>query len=248
MNPKLVIFDLDGTLLDTLDDLGAVVNYAMSQRGFAEHTRDEYMKMVGDSDTDMETAANSGIQGIAVSLGYRDIFLFTTESKITARYPSPIGEITLVSDGNSLTELQFEKNHKEKTLSTKSPEATTLQDFPNTQEPPVFTETRHWLDLFFSGIKPDFTPPLNPQGTQFQQKVWRELLTIPYGQTTTYGAIAKRINCRSAQAVGQAIHRNPIAIIIPCHRVIGSNGSLTGYAAGLGIKQQLLTIEKNNIL
>ena len=73
---------------------------------------------------------------------------------------------------------------------------------------------------------------------------WCELLAIPYGQTTTYGAIAKRINCRSAQAVGQAIHRNPIAIIIPCHRVIGSNGSLTGYAAGLEIKQELLTIEK----
>lgn len=77
----------------------------------------------------------------------------------------------------------------------------------------------------------------------FQQKVWGELLAIPYGQTTTYGAIAKRINCRSAQAVGQAIHHNPIAIIIPCHRVIGSDGSLTGYAAGLEVKRKLLLIE-----
>lgn len=167
-----------------------------------------------------------------------------TKTKITARYDSPIGIITLVSEGKSLTVLQFVKNPKEGTLSTKSPEETALQDFPNTQEPPVFTETRRWLDLYFSGIIPDFTPPLNPQGTLFQQIVWRELLSIPFGQTTTYGAIAKRINCRSAQAVGQAIHRNPIAIIIPCHRVIGSNGSLTGYAAGLEIKQELLTIEK----
>ena len=146
---------------------------------------------------------------------------------ITAQYQSPIGIITLVSDGNSLTELQFTKG----------------QGLPENLDLPVFAETRRWLDLYFTGIIPDFTPPLNPKGTLFQLKVWRELLAIPYGQTTTYGAIAKRLNCRSAQAIGQAIHRNPIAIIIPCHRVIGSNGSLTGYAAGLEIKQELLTIE-----
>lgn len=168
-----------------------------------------------------------------------------TKTKITARYDSPIGIITLVSDGDALTALQFVKNPKEGTLSTKSPEETALQDFPNTQEPPVFTETRRWLDLYFDGIKPDFTPPIKPQGTMFQQKVWHELLAIPYGQTTTYGAIAKRINCRSAQAVGQAIHRNPIAIIIPCHRVIGADGSLTGYASGLEVKRKLLIIEKS---
>ena len=152
-----------------------------------------------------------------------------TETKITARYQSPVGMITLVSDGKALTELHFTQDR--------------LQNFPNTQESPVFTETCHWLDLYFSGVKPDFTPPIHPQGTPFQQKVWQELLTIPYGQTTTYGAIAKRINCRSAQAIGQAIHRNPIAIIIPCHRVIGADGSLTGYASGLGIKKELLKIE-----
>lgn len=152
-----------------------------------------------------------------------------TETKIITRYDSPIGIITLVSDGASLTALQFAK----------------LQDLPNHQEFPVFATTHHWLDLYFSGIKPDFTPPIKPQGTMFQQKVWRELLAIPYGQTTTYGAIAKRINCRSAQAVGQAIHRNPIAIIIPCHRVIGADGSLTGYASGLEVKRKLLIIEKS---
>ena len=89
-------------------------------------------------------------------------------------------------------------------------------------------------------------PPVKPQGTPFQQRVWQELLKIPYGETTTYGAIAKHINCRSAQAVGQAIHRNPIAIIIPCHRVIGADGSLTGYASGLDIKQRLLSLEKGS--
>lgn len=149
---------------------------------------------------------------------------------ITAQYHSPIGIITLVSDGSSLKELRLAQP--------------LIQDPSNKKNLQVFEETCRWLDLYFSGIKPDFTPSLNPQGSLFQQKVWRELLAIPYGQTTTYGAIAKHINCRSAQAVGQAIHRNPIAIIIPCHRVIGADGSLTGYASGLNIKQQLLAIEK----
>lgn len=155
-----------------------------------------------------------------------------TDTKITTQYDSPLGIITLVSDGNSLRELHFAHGR--------------LQDLPNDQDIPVFSEIRRWLDLYFSGIKPDFTPPIKPQGTSFQLRVWHELLTIPYGQTTTYGAIAKRINCRSAQAVGQAIHRNPIAIIIPCHRVIGADGSLTGYASGLVIKQELLKTENNH--
>lgn len=143
-------------------------------------------------------------------------------------YQSPIGMLSLVSDGKSLTALDFGEP----------------KESPNHQNLPIFKETRRWLDLYFSGGIPDFTPPLNPQGTPFQQKVWQELLKIPYGETTTYGAIAKRIGCRSAQAIGQAIHRNPIAIIIPCHRVIGADGSLTGYASGLDIKQRLLSLEK----
>lgn len=145
-------------------------------------------------------------------------------------YQSPIGMLTIVSDGKSLNELKFGEP----------------KESINHPDLSIFKETRRWFDLYFSGKKPDFTPQLNPQGTPFQQKVWQELLKIPYGETTTYGAIAKHINCRSAQAVGQAIHCNPIAIIIPCHRVIGADGSLTGYASGLDIKQQLLSLEKGS--
>lgn len=147
---------------------------------------------------------------------------------ITSHYISPLGPLTLVSDGIALTTLDFAQP----------------QEQPINQDLPIFSETRRWLDIYFSGKKPDFTPPIHPQGTPFQQKVWQELLKIPYGQTTTYGAIAKHIGCRSAQAIGQAVHRNPIAIIIPCHRVIGADGSLTGYASGLDIKQKLLLLEK----
>ena len=156
----------------------------------------------------------------------------------TAQYHSPIGDLILVSDGHSLTELRFAKRQ----------ERTEPEYLSNYGELQAFADTYRWLDLYFNGAMPDFTPSLHPQGTPFQQKVWRELLTIPYGQTTTYGAIAKRINCRSAQAVGQAIHRNPIAIIIPCHRVIGADGSLTGYASGLEIKRELLQLENCPIL
>jgi methylated-DNA-[protein]-cysteine S-methyltransferase len=145
-----------------------------------------------------------------------------------ALYHSPVGTIILVSDGTSLTALDFGQS----------------QDVKDQQDLPIFVETRRWLDLYFSGKKPDFTPPLKPQGTPFQQKVWGELLNIPYGATVSYGEIARRIGCRSAQAIGQAVHRNPISIIIPCHRVIGADGSLTGYASGLDIKQRLLQIEQ----
>lgn len=158
------------------------------------------------------------------------------EKLVTARYHSPVGIITLVSDGDSLTALQFAKHQGE----------TETQDSPQSQNLEVFADTFRWLELYFTGVKPDFIPPIKPQGTSFQQKVWQELLTIPYGRTTTYGAIAKRLNCRSAQAVGQAIRRNPIAIIIPCHRVIGSDGALTGYAAGVEVKRQLLLVENVN--
>lgn len=150
---------------------------------------------------------------------------------VEAWYQTPIGMLSLVSDGTSLTELKFGG----------------LNERPNNQDHRIFKETRRWLDLYFNGKKPDFVPPLKSQGTPFQQKVWHELLKIPYGETTTYGTIAKRIGCRSAQAVGQAIHRNPIAIIIPCHRVIGADGSLTGYASGVDIKQRLLQIENKTV-
>lgn len=155
-----------------------------------------------------------------------------------AHYDSPLGGITLVSDGNALTGLFFDG--QKHFGSTFGPSASL------SAKPPVFDETRRWLDLYFSGREPDFTPPLLLQGTMFQQRVWKALLTIPYGQAMTYGELARRLVCRSAQAVGGAVGRNPISIIVPCHRVVGANGSLTGYAAGLDRKRALLQLEQKN--
>ena len=156
-------------------------------------------------------------------------------------YDSPLGGITLASDGDKLTGLWFdeqkyfadtlEKEHEEKIL-------------------PVFEETNRWLDIYFSGNAPDFTPPLRMKTTEFRKAVWEIMLTIPYGKTMTYGEIAEKIakqkglSRMSAQAVGGAVGHNSISLIIPCHRVVGTNGSLTGYAGGIDKKVQLLTIEK----
>ena len=145
----------------------------------------------------------------------------------TALYNSPIGPITLTSDGEALSGLSL--CHIKATDTIDSIE--------------IFHKTRCWLDLYFSGRQPDFIPPIKPIGTAFQQRVWHALLEIPYGETTTYGNIARRLGCRSAQAVGQAVGRNPIAIIVPCHRVVGSDGSMTGYAYGLERKEYLLALE-----
>ena len=155
----------------------------------------------------------------------------------TSHYTSPLGGITLTSDGMALTGLYFDGE----------------RDFPDLsaahkKDLPVFGEVLRWLDLYFAGKKPDFMPPLAPVGTPFQQAVWEILKTTPYGETTTYGAIAKQLEKdtgrrMSAQAVGGAVGRNPISILIPCHRVIGANGSLTGYAGGLDKKECLLGLE-----
>lgn len=145
-------------------------------------------------------------------------------------YRSPLGNIVLTSDGTSLKGLRF----------AEAPCGQPAQDIL------PLADVCRWLDLYFSGARPDFTPRLAPMGTPFQQSVWRELLTIPYGQTVSYGHIANRLRCHSAQAVGGAVGRNPIALIIPCHRVIGSNGRLTGYAYGLDRKQWLLSHEVQN--
>ena len=155
----------------------------------------------------------------------------------TAHYTSPLGGITLASDGMALTGLYFDGE----------------RDFPDLsaahkKDLPVFGEVMRWLDLYFAGKEPDFMPPLAPVGTTFQQAVWEILRTIPYGGTMTYGAIAKRLEKvtgkrMSAQAVGGAVGRNPISILIPCHRVIGADGSLTGYAGGLDKKEYLLGLE-----
>ena len=157
----------------------------------------------------------------------------------TSHYASPLGGMTLVSDGTALVGLYFDGQK----YAAEGLDATRTQ-----KNLPVFEEARRWLDVYFSGRKPDFTPPTAPAGTAFQQSVWKILRTIPYGQTVTYGAIARRIEqntgCRmSAQAVGGAVGRNPISILIPCHRVVGTNGSLTGYAGGLDKKERLLQWE-----
>lgn len=152
-------------------------------------------------------------------------------------YDSPLGDITLASDGQALTGLWFDgQKHFGSTLGTQA-------SLP--AKPPVFVETRRWLDIYFSGREPDFLPPLSLKGTPFQQRVWKELLTIPYGHTVTYGELARRLGCRSAQAVGGAVGRNPISIIVPCHRIVGADGSLTGFAAGLDRKRALLKIENS---
>ena len=158
----------------------------------------------------------------------------------TSHYASPLGGMTLVSDGTALVGLYFDGQK----YAAEGLDATRTQ-----KNLPIFEEARRWLDVYFSGRKPDFTPPTAPAGTAFQQSVWEILLTIPYGETTTYGAIAQRIKQNtgrrmSAQAVGGAVGRNPISILIPCHRVVGTNGSLTGYAGGIDKKERLLRWER----
>lgn len=162
----------------------------------------------------------------------------------TNSYQSPIGDILVASDGKSLTGLWF--MGQKYFADTLSPEH-------EVKDLPVFKETKHWLDLYFQGKIPDFTPPLALNGTPFRLAVWEILLKIPYGETMTYGEIADRVadkqglKTMSGQAVGGAVGHNPISVIVPCHRVVGSNGSLTGYAGGIDKKIHLLTLEKVNM-
>lgn len=158
----------------------------------------------------------------------------------TNTYQSPLGEILLASDETGLTGLWFvgekyfalnlDKEHEEK-------------------ETPALNEAKWWLDTYFSGREPDFMPPLHMIGSPFQLTVWELLRQIPYGKTTTYGELAKRVAQKrglsrmSAQAVGGAEGHNEISIIVPCHRVVGTGGSLTGYAGGIDKKKRLLTLE-----
>lgn len=155
-------------------------------------------------------------------------------------YDSPLGIITMAGDGSALTGLWFSgQKHFGETLSADHAERFL----------PVFAETVRWLDLYFSGGIPDFTPALNLRGTAFRRAVWAVLLTIPYGRTTTYGRIAETLTAQketgrlSAQAVGNAVGHNPVSLIVPCHRVVGADGSLTGYAGGTDRKKRLLELE-----
>ena len=162
----------------------------------------------------------------------------------TCTYKSKLGDILLAADAIGLTGLWFEGQKYF---------ANTLPDGAISQESLILTEAKRWLDIYFSGKEPDFIPPLHPTGSAFRQAVWKILLQIPYGQTTTYGEIAKKLakmlnaSHMSAQAVGGAVGHNEVSIIIPCHRVVGTNGSLTGYAGGIDKKVELLTLEHTDM-
>lgn len=157
-----------------------------------------------------------------------------------AAYLSPLGPITLAADDAALTGLWFQG--QKNAPADPAPAG-------RTAEPPVVAQTRRWLDVYFSGQAPDFTPPLRPAGTDFQREVWAILAAIPYGATRTYGDIAAELARRrglsrmSARAVGGAVGKNPISLLIPCHRVVGRAGALTGYAGGVDKKRALLRLE-----
>ena len=161
----------------------------------------------------------------------------------TSVYSSELGDILLAADEIGITGLWF---------FGQSYFADTLPAEQIAQETPILAQAREWLDEYFSGKEPDFTPTLHPMGSPFRQAVWKLLLQIPYGQTTTYGEIARQLEKlqnrphMSAQAVGGAVGHNGISIIIPCHRVVGTKGSLTGYAGGLDKKMALLELEHAN--
>lgn len=155
----------------------------------------------------------------------------------TCHYDSPLGQMLLAADQEGLTGAWFlGQKYFARGLGSDAVE----------QETPILTRATQWLDAYFGGQDPDFTPPLHLVGTDFQKAVWEALLHIPYGQTTTYGALAGRLGTGAAQAVGGAVGRNPIAIIVPCHRVVGADGNLTGYAGGLAKKVFLLQLEAEN--
>lgn len=160
----------------------------------------------------------------------------------TATYNSPVGTIVIESDGEALTGLRFGEGKTQATSSL-----------------PIYATVTRWLDDYFAGkqtenavmLKKDALNQKNaariivrPKGTLFQQCVWQALLTIPYGKTVSYGELARMVGCKSAQAVGQAVGANPIALFIPCHRVIAVNGQIGGYAYGQEIKKRLLNIEQ----
>lgn len=162
------------------------------------------------------------------------------------RYESPLGEIMIAGREDGITGLWFEGQKYY---------ARTLGKNPREHILPIFEEVKHWLDIYFAGKEPDFMPSLLPEGSQFRQMVWKILCEIPYGETAAYKEIAEKVaemqgvSHMSAQAVGGAVGHNPISILIPCHRVLGTDGSLTGYAGGVEKKKHLLMLEskENNL-
>ncbi len=161
-------------------------------------------------------------------------------------YPSPIGSLTLACDGENLVGLWMEgQKYHGGTISEVMIEKDNL---------PILNDTKNWLDRYFIGQRPAISElPLAPIGSDFRQEVWRILCDIPYGEVISYGDIAKKMAAKlglasmSSQAVGGAVGHNPISIIVPCHRVVGSNGSLTGFSAGVKTKFKLLELEGVNM-
>ena len=157
-------------------------------------------------------------------------------------YDSPLGELVMISDVSALMGLGL--------ASQQAAGVAIAGSRPQEKSLSIFQETGRWLDTYFRGCAPAFTPKLKLSGSDFQKRVCEIMLTIPYGKTVTYGEIAAQIACErgiprmSAQAVGGAVGANPILLIVPCHRVIGAGGNLTGYGAGMERKIQLLTLEK----
>jgi methylated-DNA-[protein]-cysteine S-methyltransferase len=150
-------------------------------------------------------------------------------------YTSPIGEMLIVSDGEAICGVWF--------LGQKH--FPSFKNLIRNDDLPVFCDVKKWFDDYFNGLNPEINFRLKPQGSDFQIKVWKFLSQIPYGETVTYGEIAREISpTMSAQAVGGAVGHNPISILIPCHRVMGVNGKLTGYAGGIDKKRKLLNLEK----
>ena len=159
-------------------------------------------------------------------------------------YDSPLGGILLAADKMGLTGLWFDgQKYFARGLSSEREE----------RELPVLLEAKRWLDIYFTGKEPEFLPPLHPNSSAFRQLVWELLLQVPYGKTTTYGEIAcklaekQKLPRMSAQAIGGAVGHNEISIIIPCHLVVGTNGSLTGYAGGIDKKVKLLEWEHTDM-
>lgn len=151
-------------------------------------------------------------------------------------YSSPIGQLSLMADEQDLLGAWFIGQKYEN------------RGYENAlylaETNPILDAAVGWLDVYFAGEESSVFPYLNPKGTDFQKKVWEQLKTIPLGQTSSYGQLAMELKCRSAQAVGGAVGKNPLSIFIPCHRVLGTDGSLTGYAGGLERKSWLLKHER----
>jgi methylated-DNA-[protein]-cysteine S-methyltransferase len=159
----------------------------------------------------------------------------------SSRFETPLGTMVAAAKDETIIGLWF---------TTQKHFPTGIDEWVENDQYGVFIKLRAWLESYFKGVQSQVILPLEPQGTAFQKIVWQQLLKIPFGETTTYGSVARQVaatmgrTSMSAQAVGGAIGRNPISIVIPCHRVVGANNSLTGYAGGLDKKEALLEIEK----